>query len=296
MKKRLGFFLRIVIVFIAAAVMLAGCSSNEIIDAPAAEDTVESVQPENSSEEEDTAEETEADTSETTASTTEATTADSEATTPEPTEATTPEPAVIAVTEPTEAETTKPVATTTTTKPVTTTTTAKPVTTTTTTEPVTTTTTAKPATTPAETTATAQTTTTAGPLPQSLDPNEIYSILISFKSKYPEGTPWGDDKAYVTNKLFFNTIYTGRACAAFAFELSDAAFGDHYVTEHHDISAIRAGDILRLDNSHTVIVLEVRPNSIVIAEGNYNSVVHWERHITFAELERSLNYIWTRYP
>ena len=84
-------------------------------------------------------------------------------------------------------------------------------------------------------------------------------------------------------------------CAAFAFELSDAAFGDNYVTEHHDISDVRVGDILRLDNARTVIVLEVRSRSVIIAEGNFNSSVHWGRELSFSEIEDSIDYIWTRY-
>ena len=63
------------------------------------------------------------------------------------------------------------------------------------------------------------------------------------------------------------------------------------------MSAIRVGDILRLDgNTHSVIVLEVRANSVVIAEGNYNYSVHWGRELTFSEVESTLSYIWTRYP
>lgn len=99
----------------------------------------------------------------------------------------------------------------------------------------------------------------------------------------------------MTQKIFYNTIYTLNGCAAFAGELSDAVF-TNYVTEHHDISAIRVGDILRINgDSHSVIVLEVKSNSVIIAEGNYNSSVHWGREITFDELKKVLDYVWTRY-
>ena len=85
-------------------------------------------------------------------------------------------------------------------------------------------------------------------------------------------------------------------CEAFALELSDAAFDGQPVSEHHDISRIRVGDILRINNdTHSVIVLEVRSDGVVIAEGNYNSSVHWERFLTTSELQSSLDYIWTRY-
>ena len=94
-----------------------------------------------------------------------------------------------------------------------------------------------------------------------------------------------------------DVIYRGIGCAAFAFELSDAAFGSLPGTEHYDVSAIRVGDIIRMNgDSHSVIVLEVQSDGIVIAEGNYNSSVHWERFISFTEVQSSLTYIWTRYP
>lgn len=240
---------------LVTAVMLAGCSSDGIIDAPPTAETEESVSDET----------TEASKEETTTATAEETTTSTEATTPQPTEATTPQPTEATTPQPAETTTPKPTETTT----------PKPAVTTT-------------------TTATETTTVPPAPVPD-LDTNGIYNTLISFKSKYPEGTPWTNDRTYTTNKLFYNTKYVGMGCAAFAFELSDAAFGDNYVTEHHDISAVRVGDMLRLDNAHTVIVLEVRSSSVIIAEGNFNSSVHWGRELSFSEIEDSLDYIWTRY-
>ena len=92
-------------------------------------------------------------------------------------------------------------------------------------------------------------------------------------------------------------IYTGRGCEAFALELSDAVFGSLPRTEHYDIYNIRPGDIVRINNdTHSVIVLEVNSDGIVIAEGNYNSSVHWERALSFTELQEITSYVWTRYP
>ena len=36
-------------------------------------------------------------------------------------------------------------------------------------------------------------------------------------------------------------------------------------------------------NTHTVIVLEKKEDSVIIAEGNYNGAIHWDR-----ELDRDL--------
>ena len=80
--------------------------------------------------------------------------------------------------------------------------------------------------------------------------------------------------------------------------LSDAAFGDR---EGRQISpfrfgSVRVGDILRINgDTHSVIVLEVNSDSVVIAEGNYNSSVHWGRTLSRQVVE-SASYLITRYP
>lgn len=128
---------------------------------------------------------------------------------------------------------------------------------------------------------------------------EIYQILISFKSKYPEGMSWtNENRSYISYTICPEySWYEGFGCVAFAFELSDAAFGDLPRTEHYDISKIRVGDILRINNdSHSVIVLEVHSDGVVIAEGNYDRSVHWGRFLSTAELQKNLTFIWTRYP
>lgn len=124
-------------------------------------------------------------------------------------------------------------------------------------------------------------------------------MLISFKEKYPDGTPWTNEtKSYSSYTVFPQySRYTGRGCAAFALELSDAAFGNLSAKEHHDISKIHVGDILRINNnSHSVIVLEVNSGGVVIAEGNINGQVLWGRELSAADLQQNLTYIWTRYP
>ena len=109
--------------------------------------------------------------------------------------------------------------------------------------------------------------------------------------------PWTNDMTYVSKSIIPGVVYTGGGCAAFAFELSDAAFGDLPAREHHSISDIRVGDIIRVKNdTHSVIVLEVHSDGVIVAEGNYNYSVHWGRFISNSELGETLTYIWTRYP
>ncbi len=72
--------------------------------------------------------------------------------------------------------------------------------------------------------------------------------------------------------------------------------GDTKAQVHKDYTNIKVGDILRVDNdTHSVIVLEVRDNSVIVAEGNYNASIHWGREIPNAQLIDPYSYIMTRY-
>ncbi|MDD6328776.1 MAG: hypothetical protein PUA62_10065, partial [Lachnospiraceae bacterium] len=124
---------------------------------------------------------------------------------------------------------------------------------------------------------------------------EAYQKMIAMKSSYPEGMTWTNANYYAWK----GGVYTGGyGCAGFSFLLSDAAFGDLPATMIYDItiSDVRVGDILRINNdAHSVIVLEVYSDHVVIAEGNYNSSIHWGRTLTAAEVANA-TYMMTRYP
>lgn len=132
---------------------------------------------------------------------------------------------------------------------------------------------------------------------KELDAARIYESMVALKAKYPEGTRYTNANSYVWHAIP-GVTYTGYGCAGFAFMLSDAAFGDlpaRKVTGF-TLEDVRVGDILRINNdTHSVIVLEVRSNSVIIAEGNYNSSVHWGRELPRSTVE-SANYMYTRYP
>ncbi len=120
----------------------------------------------------------------------------------------------------------------------------------------------------------------------------IYQAMIAQKAVFPEGMHWDNSNFYA----WHGGIYAGGyGCAGFAFALSDAAFGSAPARMHYDPNAIKVGDIVRMNNdTHSVIVLEVNSDHVVVAEGNYNSSVHWGRKISKAELARLTNVI-TRY-
>lgn len=66
---------------------------------------------------------------------------------------------------------------------------------------------------------------------------------------------------------------------------------------HSNFDRLRAGDILRTrEDTHTVVVLEKREDSVIVTEGNYNETIHWDREITRQELEEENFYVRTRYP
>lgn len=121
----------------------------------------------------------------------------------------------------------------------------------------------------------------------------VYNILIAQKAVFPEGMRWTNDNFVAWRGGFYSGGY---GCAGFAFALSDAAFGDARAIMHSDFANVRVGDIIRMDNdTHSVIVLEVKPDSVVVAEGNYNSSIHWGRTISREKLNASGDYVMTRY-
>ena len=131
------------------------------------------------------------------------------------------------------------------------------------------------------------------------DATRIYNAIIALKSKYPQGYPWTNNNEYVWGSSIAIGLgygkFTGRGCCAFAMLASDAAFGNIPAYKFTEKSQIRVGDILRINNNtHFVIVLKINGNSkYVIAEGNFNSSVNWERVIDLNAT--GFDYGYTRY-
>ncbi len=139
---------------------------------------------------------------------------------------------------------------------------------------------------------------------------EAYASMVALQETYPEGTYWTNFQPYGENgsagKYY---IFQGGAvkgaqfgvgCAAFVFNLSDKAFGSlpartidsgNFVYED-----IKVGDILRINNSHFVIVLKISEGGLIVAEGNYNKSVHWGRAISKNDIMATANFLVTRYP
>lgn len=127
-----------------------------------------------------------------------------------------------------------------------------------------------------------------------LSEKSVYNRMIALKSMYPEGKRWTNENYYAWKGGVFSGGY---GCAGFAFILSDAAFDKLPARKHYDVNAIRVGDVLRVHNdTHMVIVLEIRDECVIVAEGNYNYSIHWGRKLSKDSLATEVNYILTRYP
>ena len=135
-------------------------------------------------------------------------------------------------------------------------------------------------------------------------PQEVYDAMIALQSDFPEGMPWTDASSgtytWKGGSGENGEIATmGTGCVYFAFRLSDEAFGTlpaRMLKENEfKFEDIRVGDILRITYGHSVIVLQINDDSMVIAEGNYNKSIHWGRVVTKSEVERSAHVL-TRYP
>ena len=147
-------------------------------------------------------------------------------------------------------------------------------------------------------------------------PTEVYEAMTALKEQdgYREGTPWTNDEPYSDSKGYYHwkggplggANISAVGCVAFAFILSDAAFGSlparMYAEGEFTYEDIKIGDILRVSNDvHTVIVLEVTDAGVVVAEGNISTgdhigKVHWGRTISKEEVMGNTSHYITRYP
>jgi hypothetical protein len=139
-------------------------------------------------------------------------------------------------------------------------------------------------------------------------------IALQDQEAYKEGTIWTNDEPYSDSKGLYRwkggpldgKNISGVGCVAFAFILSDAAFGSlparMYAAGQFKFEDIKVGDILRVNHdAHTVIVLEVSDAGVLVAEGNistgdHQGKVHWGRGISKEEVMRDTSHYITRYP
>ena len=138
---------------------------------------------------------------------------------------------------------------------------------------------------------------------------EVYNSMNSLKETYPEGTRWTNFEPYGSKGPLGDSYKwkggsvkgatSGVGCAAFVFILSDTAFGSLPARTidngNFKFEDVKVGDILRVNNSHFVIVMQKSAVGVTLAEGNYNKSVHWGRAMSKEEV-MAANFLVTRYP
>ena len=140
-----------------------------------------------------------------------------------------------------------------------------------------------------------------------LNETEVYNRLISRKTTlgYTEGTSWTNDNRYVNTVTFDGYpkgCYTGIACFAFMMDMMEYASNYEYpirIVEgsYDNLPKIHVGDGLRMNNDgHSVVVLEVNGTNVTVAEGNFNSSVHWGRKIDLADPFEGFTNVATFWP
>ena len=125
----------------------------------------------------------------------------------------------------------------------------------------------------------------------------LYSKMIAKQKEYPEGMRWTNDNSYTWKGGIYSS---GRGCAGFAFMLSDVCFDEIQAEKKSPCpNTFKVGDVVRINNdTHSVIILKIdtSTNTITIAEGNFNSSVHWGRTFTIENLKNTCKFVLRRYP
>lgn len=140
-----------------------------------------------------------------------------------------------------------------------------------------------------------------------LKEQEVYERLMSRKNMdgYKEGTPW-DNSHHYYNKVVFDGYsrgnYGGGGCFAFMMDMMEYASNYEYPIRkvkgtYDNLPKIHVGDGLRMNNDgHSVVVLEVNGTNVTVAEGNFNSSVHWGRKIDLADPFEGFTNVATFWP
>ena len=127
----------------------------------------------------------------------------------------------------------------------------------------------------------------------------LYEKMISKQNEYPEGMRWTNENFYAWKGGIFSGGY---GCAGFAFILSDVCFGDIKAQQIQPCpNTYKVGDVVRINNdTHFVIILKIESSTsesiITIAEGNFNSAIHWGRKFTLQGMSDVCNYVLRRNP
>ncbi len=143
-----------------------------------------------------------------------------------------------------------------------------------------------------------------------LNETEVYNRLMSRKTQigYTEGTPWTDANNKYVNTVVFDGYpkgcYRGSGCFGFMMDMMEYASNYEYPIRkvegtYDNLPVIHVGDGVRFEGDyikHAVVVLEVNGPCVTVAEGNFNSSVHWGRVVDLSDEYNCFKYIFTFWP
>lgn len=136
--------------------------------------------------------------------------------------------------------------------------------------------------------------------PEGVTEEMAYQMLLALKESYPEGMSWTMANGYY---LYRGTgCNYGAECAGYAYIINDSIFGvspnARRITTYNP-SNFHVGDIVRYitgyGSGHSVVVMQVTENGIIVTEGNYGGTVHWGRLIPWIDLQMGFVEMYTRY-
>lgn len=142
-----------------------------------------------------------------------------------------------------------------------------------------------------------------------LNETEVYNRIMSrqYEEGYKEGTPWTNSTLYINTVEYFGYpagCYTMGGCAAFMLDMMEFASNYEYPirkinASYDNIPKLHIGDGLRVNGGgHSVLVIGISDNGheVTVAEGNFNSSVHWGRKIDLSQQNEGLVYVATFWP
>mgnify|MGYP000919010087 CR=1 FL=1 len=127
-----------------------------------------------------------------------------------------------------------------------------------------------------------------------LNSEDVTNKIKSLSEEYYEGRSWTNENSGSFNGGIFSE---GMGCAGFAFIVSDSIFGTLPARSHTNYDDIKVGDIIRINNdTHSIVVLDIKNDVYEFTEGNYGKKIHWGRTMTLSEIKQKADYVLTRYP
>ncbi len=136
--------------------------------------------------------------------------------------------------------------------------------------------------------------------PEGVTEDMAYQRLLALRESYPEGMSWTMANGYY---LYRGTgCNYGAECAGYAYIINDAIFGTNpnaRVITTYNPSNFHVGDIVRYitgyGSGHSVVVMQVTEDGIIVTEGNFAGTVHWGRLIPWIDLQMGFVEMYTRY-